>query len=586
MKKLDKLILKSFIGPFVVTFLVAVFILLLVYMMKYFDDFIGKNLGFMVLGELMGYFSINQMPMALPLAVLISSLMTYGKLGEHFELTAIKGSGISLLRIILPAFVFCVMLAIGAFVLSDQVVPTANLRAFSLLYDIKQTKPSLDLREGQFYNGIPKYSIKINKKYPDGVAIKDIIIYDHTDGSGNTKVIIADSCRMYSFMGDRYLKMDLFDGHYYIEEKKQSGRKAKGQISQFARTKFDNMDLVFSLASFDLNDTDESLFADNRYMKGIKALSNSIDSMSNSMMDSKFKLYGAVANTYRLHLSGYIAPPQALEEKKQWLDSVRAVKAEEQARLDSINGKEDKPEILKGDDPSFVKKEAADSTNVIGKLRMNLGKKEQKKSKTKGIVSNLPKDGQVEKKKRNKLKYDSLIVTNDSLIAVIKFKLDSLYQSFGVRDQVLSRAVGNARSVKSTLNSNVLRMKGLKRQLDSHVVEKYKKYAQAFSCIAMFLIGAPLGAIIKRGGLGFPVIISIFFFIIFYVLTSVGDKWAKSGVVDGFYAAWMANVVLFPVGLFFLKQARKDARIFDPDFYNVWIDNLKKWWEARTGKKS
>ncbi|MEP1781550.1 LptF/LptG family permease, partial [Reichenbachiella sp.] len=200
MKKLDKLILKSFIGPFIVTFLVAVFILLLVYMMKYFDDFIGKNLGFMVLAELMGYFSINQMPMALPLAVLISSLMTYGKLGEHFELTAIKGSGISLLRIILPAFVFCVMLAIGAFVLSDQVVPTANLRAFSLLYDIKQTKPSLDLREGQFYNGIPKYSIKISKKYPDGVSIKDIIIYDHTAGDGNKRVIIADSCRMYSFM--------------------------------------------------------------------------------------------------------------------------------------------------------------------------------------------------------------------------------------------------------------------------------------------------------------------------------------------------------------------------------------------------
>ncbi|MEP2511202.1 MAG: LptF/LptG family permease, partial [Reichenbachiella sp.] len=237
MKKLDKLILKSFIGPFIVTFLVAVFILLLVYMMKYFDDFIGKNLGFMVLAELMGYFSINQMPMALPLAVLISSLMTYGKLGEHFELTAIKGSGISLLRIILPAFVFCVMLAIGAFVLSDQVVPTANLRAFSLLYDIKQTKPSLDLREGQFYNGIPKYSIKISKKYPDGVSIKDIIIYDHTAGDGIKRVIIADSCRMYSFMGDRYLKMDLYNGNHYIEEeKKKSGRRGKDEISQFVRT--------------------------------------------------------------------------------------------------------------------------------------------------------------------------------------------------------------------------------------------------------------------------------------------------------------------------------------------------------------
>lgn len=577
MKKLDKLILKSFIGPFIVTFLVAVFILLLVYMMKYFDDFIGKNLGFMVLAELMGYFSINQMPMALPLAVLISSLMTYGKLGEHFELTAIKGSGISLLRIILPAFIFCVMLAIGAFVLSDQVVPTANLRAFSLLYDIKQTKPSLDLREGQFYNGIPKYSIKINKKYPDGVSIKDIIIYDHTAGDGNKRVIIADSCRMYSFMGDRYLKMDLYNGNHYIEEeKKKSGRRGKDEISQFVRTRFANMDLVFSLASFDLNDTDESLFADNRYMKGIKALTQSIDSMSSSILDSKFKVYGTVAGAYKLHLGGYIEPPVQLVEKKQLLDSLKELK--KKAMLDTV------PAIL---DESKAAELANSNPDSSSELKATKTTRSTKRKVAALVAANLkPKNKQTQRKKKKKLRVDSLLITNDSLMAIVKFKMDSIYKRLGVRDQVLSRAVGNARNVKSTLNSTVLRMKGLKRSLDSHVVEKYKKYAQAFSCIAMFLIGAPLGAIIKRGGLGFPVIISIFFFIIFYVLTSVGDKWAKSGVVDGLYAAWMANVILFPVGVFFLKQARKDAKIFDADFYNVWIENLKKWWESRRNNKS
>ncbi|MEO9801759.1 MAG: LptF/LptG family permease [Reichenbachiella sp.] len=577
MKKLDKLILKSFIGPFIVTFLVAVFILLLVYMMKYFDDFIGKNLGFMVLAELMGYFSINQMPMALPLAVLISSLMTYGKLGEHFELTAIKGSGISLLRIILPAFVFCVMLAIGAFVLSDQVVPTANLRAFSLLYDIKQTKPSLDLREGQFYNGIPKYSIKISKKYPDGVSIKDIIIYDHTAGDGNKRVIIADSCRMYSFMGDRYLKMDLYNGNHYIEEeKKKSGRRGKDEISQFVRTKFANMDLVFSLASFDLNDTDESLFADNRYMKGIKALTQSIDSMSSSILDSKFKVYATIASSYKLHLGGYIEPPIELVEKKEYLDSLKELR--KQLKLDTI------PAILGESKPSELANAKQDTSSELKVSK----KSNVKKGKVAALVAaNLkPKNSQTERKKKKKLRVDNLLITNDSLIAVVKFKMDSIYKKLGVRDQVLSRAVGNARNVKSTLNSTVLRMKGLKTSLDSHVVEKYKKYAQAFSCIAMFLIGAPLGAIIKRGGLGFPVIISIFFFIIFYVLTSVGDKWAKSGVVDGLYAAWMANVILFPVGIFFLKQARKDAKIFDADFYSVWIENIRGWWQSRRNDKS
>lgn len=573
MKKLDKLILKSFIGPFVITFLVAVFILLLVYMMKYFDDFIGKNIGFATLGELMGYFSINQMPMALPLAVLISSLMTYGKLGEHFELTAIKGSGISLLRIILPAFVFCLMLAFGAFLLSDKVVPTANLRAFSLLYDIKQTKPALDLREGQFYNGIPKYSIKIEKKYPDGVSIKGIVIYDHTSGSGNKTVILADSCRMYSFMGDRYLKMDLFNGNYYVEEEKASGKKGKDQITQFVRTKFANMDLVFSLASFDLNDTDDNLFADNRYMKGIKELTESIDSMSHSMLNSRHQVYGSVASSYKLHMAGYIAPPEGLVQEKQLLDSLKELRV---ALRDSLQ------KIAKAKEIDSLQSKV---DSIPDKKPARKSFKRDRNKTTRGVVTAKAKNYQVKKKIEKKTRLDSLYISNDSLVAMVKIKMDSVYERQGVRDQVLSRAVGNARNIKSTLNSNVLKMRGLKTSLDSHVVEKYKKFAQAFSCIVMFLIGAPLGAIIKRGGLGFPVIISIFFFIIFYVLTSVGDKWAKSGVVDGLYAAWMANVVLFPIGVFFLKQARKDAKIFDADFYSVWIDNAKNWWKARMKKK-
>ena len=542
--------------------------------MKYFDDFIGKNIGFATLSKMMGYFSINQMPMALPLAVLISSLMTYGKLGEHFELTAIKGSGISLLRIILPAFVFCLMLAFGAFVLGDQVVPTANLRAFSLLYDIKQTKPALDLREGQFYNGIPKYSIKIDKKYPDGISIKNIIIYDHTESDGNRRVIIADSCRMYSFMGDRYLKMDLFNGNHYIEEEKQSGRKGVDQITQFVRTKFANMDLVFSLASFDLNDTDESLFADNRYMKGIKELTQSIDSMSHTIVDSEHKLFGSVASSYKFHMSGFIAPPEDLVEKKDLLDSLKKEKLAKIAREDSIK-------------TALAQKDSLEALpdSALKKVFKPMAFSKNRTIKTRGEVKQRSKDYEEKKKYEKKIHLDSLIISNDSLVALVKYRMDSVIKRMGERDQVLSRAVGNARNIKSTLNSNVLRLRGLKSSLDSHVVEKYKKYAQAFSCIVMFLIGAPLGAIIKRGGLGFPVIISIFFFIIFYVLTSVGDKWAKSGVVDGLYAAWMANVILLPVGVFFLKQARKDAKIFDADFYNVWIENLKNWWELKVKKK-
>src|SRR6187402_3179478 len=166
MKKIDKLVLKAFIGPFILTFLVVVFILLMQHMLKYFDDIIGKGLGMDVIGQLLFYFAIFMTPVAMPLAVLLSSLIAYGNLGEHFELTAVKSAGFSLTRTLLPIFFFVVALTVVAFYVNNNLVPKAALEAYSLLYDIKQKKPALDLREGSFYQGIPDMSIKVNKKYP------------------------------------------------------------------------------------------------------------------------------------------------------------------------------------------------------------------------------------------------------------------------------------------------------------------------------------------------------------------------------------------------------------------------------------
>src|SRR3954469_14075394 len=175
MKKIDKLILGSFIGPFILTFLVVVFILLMQHMLKYFDDIIGKDLGYEVIGRLMFYFAIFMIPVAMPLAVLLSSLITFGNLGEHFELTAIKASGISLLRTLQPIFFFVLLLTGLAFYVNNNLVPQAALEAYSLLYDIKQKKPALELREGTFYNGLPDISIKVDKKFPkDDAALKGV----------------------------------------------------------------------------------------------------------------------------------------------------------------------------------------------------------------------------------------------------------------------------------------------------------------------------------------------------------------------------------------------------------------------------
>src|SRR5687767_7037045 len=229
MRKIDKLVLKAFIGPFIMTFLVVVFILLMQHMLKYFDDIIGKDLGWSVVGQLLFYFAIFMTPVAMPLAVLLSSLIAFGNLGEHFELTAIKSSGISLLRTLQPIFFFVLVLTGLAFYANNYLVPKAALEAYSLLYDIKQKKPALELREGSFYNGIDDISIKVDKKFPeDEAALKGVIVYDHRQNDGNKKVMVADSGRMYTVLNERYLKFELFNGYDYSEglsEQKDMGGK-------------------------------------------------------------------------------------------------------------------------------------------------------------------------------------------------------------------------------------------------------------------------------------------------------------------------------------------------------------------------
>src|SRR6188768_789475 len=203
MKKIDKLVLGAMLGPFFMTFLVVVFILLTQHMLKYFDDIIGKGLGGDVISQLLFYFAIFMTPVALPLAVLLSSLIAFGNLGERFELTAIKSAGVSLVRTLYPIFFFVLILTGVAFYANNNMVPKAALEAYSLLYDIKQKKPALDLREGAFYNGINDISIKVDKKFPeDDAALKGVIVYDHRQNDGNKKVMVADSGRMYTVLNE------------------------------------------------------------------------------------------------------------------------------------------------------------------------------------------------------------------------------------------------------------------------------------------------------------------------------------------------------------------------------------------------
>jgi lipopolysaccharide export system permease protein len=468
MKKLDKLIIRSFIGPFLLTFAIVEFVLLTQYILKYLDELVGKDLGAEVFGELLFYFSINMAPVALPLAVLLSSLMTFGNLGEHHELTAIKTSGIALPRILRPVFFIVAAVSIGAFFFNNYMVPKANLKAYSLLWDIRHKKPTMNFKEGAFYGGFPGYSIKINKKLDDLGNVQDVMIYDHSKGGSNTTVILADSGKMYTDFNNAYLVLELFDGNSYVD---QGNAAIRNSGEQFIRQQFNESKLVLSLASFNLDRTREELFSDNKMMKNI----NQLDAVTDSLAKYRAK------------------------EQQTFATNV---------------------------DP-FYSYFKADTTRL--KYGVNLEGKE--------------------------------------LCGFNLKKVDAI---------AASTATNKARNIKTYTLSYVERLDNKTRDIYNYGIEIWRKFTQSGSILIMFLIGAPLGAIIKKGGLGVPVIISILFFIVMYVLSILGEKWAREGIVSVGAGMLAANLILLPIGLFFLYQAQNDSNLLEVDFWRKIMTRLRR----------
>jgi lipopolysaccharide export system permease protein len=521
MKKLDKLLITSFLGPFVLTFLVVVFVLLMQHMLKYFDDIIGKDLGWDVLGTLLFYFAIFMTPIALPLAVLLSSLITFGNLGEHFELTAIKSLGVSLTRALVPISALVIIITGIAYMANNYLVPKAALEAYSLLYDIKQKKPSLDLREGSFYAAIPDVSIKVNKKYPDGITLKGVVIYDHRNRSGNREVTVADSGRMFTMMNNGYLKLELFGGYNYSEGGTTEREMVGGQNASkdtFSKTHFDKTFIVFDLSSFKLTRTNQQWFQSNRIMRNTSELTRDMDSVRNEMNLSRLSLFDHANSAYT-----------PLSKKS------KAVK-------DSLNEMR--------------------SVDVQARRHVN--------------IDSIVKHSQV-KKKRKQTERSKALVSLDTLTnqSGKGTNLDSLFDSQPTKSEIAA-ALTSARSTKTQLLSVTENLKSLQYEYNVFQIQWHKILASSAACLIMFLIGAPLGSIIKRGGLGVPVLTSIIFFILFYVMSLMGEKWAKQEAVSVPAGVWASDVILLMFGLIFLRQARLDARLFESDFYRVVIERLKR----------
>ena len=492
MKKLDKLVLKSFWGPFIITMSVVVFVFLMRIMIFYIDDFVSKDLGILDYAQLFFFFSLITVPTALPLAMLLSSLMAFGNLGEFFELTAIKSAGISVTRAMAPLFIVAIGISIFSFYFNDRISPWANLKGYSLLYDIKTTKATLKIKDGIFYNDLPGYSIKVDKKEENGKLI-GMVIYKHSTRSyeiGNTEIILADSGRMYSINDNRYLVIELYNGTHYTEVPAAASGSVSyvtspavpgTAISNFRRDAFDHYKMTESLSSFGMKRTDEGQFKYHEFMKNIGDLTTTADSLRKSYDQTQKDL---VPSSKQYYSYNYRTEIDKSIKKGKWIDSLL------------------------------------------------------------------------------------VLPVSDSL-----------------KKEIFTNAKSASASMLSYVNLQSDYLQTKLKDANKYELEKHHKYTQALSCLIMFLIGAPLGAIIKKGGFGVPVLVSILFFILLYVLTNQGDKWVKEGLLVVPVGAWLANTILLLTGLYFVDRARSDSRLFEKDVYLMFIKKIKSRWASRFGKK-
>lgn len=473
MRKIDKLVLQAFWGPFSLTTLVVIFIFLLRLVLFYFSDLFGKDLGFFIYIELFFYFSLITLPLALPLSVLLSSLMTFGKLGENFELTALKSAGISITRIMRPIFITAIGLSIFMFWFNNVALPWANLKGWGLLYDIKTTKTTLNIKDGIFYSDLPGYSIKVAKKYPDNKTLKSLIIYDHTHNDGNRHVTLADSAQMYTILNKKYLIFELFNGKDYVED---ADRGSNLDATDLALHHFKKSKIVMSLEAFDMHKTEDNQFAHHEIMRSNVQLDSDEDSLRRVIRNIKIGFPKAAGPNF-IYYFHPVAHSYKMLKSSSWVA----------ARIDS------------------------------------------------GA------------KKRNRDIYD-------------------------IVDQQITNMGIFAETNRVNLESREEKL--LKTRLEWH-----RKFTTSLAILVMFLIGAPLGAIIKRGGFGIPVVVAVSFFILMYIMSQQGDKMAKEGKLILEIGAWISNTILTLIGLYFLRIAVNDSRLFEADNYLVLWGRFKQKWQ-------
>lgn len=450
------------------------FILLMFFLFKYIDDFIGKGFEWYTILEIMLYQSAVSVSMALPLAVLLSSIMTFGTLGENYELVAIKSAGISLQKAMRPLFLMVIALSVASFFFSDYMLPKANSKYYSLLYDMRNKKLSFLIKPGVFNNSIPNYAIRVERKgkvNPD--SLFGITIYNHNTSNGIPTIILAKKGRMIKTQDGNVLILKLIEGISY-EEAKGSGSMTYNPRQTLTRMRFKETEVKLDFSSFTkFNRTEEERFQDNAPMLNLKGLTKRADSI-NRTIDSLNKTTEINAGSY--------------------YKQTRYVKGYTRLKV--------KPKAIPGD-----------------------------------ILRAIPKS---------------------------------------MRTSAIQNGIELTASVQQVVENRLMEYDLRRKEVMKSDIEYQRKFTLAVSCLLLFFIGAPLGAIIRKGGLGLPVVIAVVFFLIYHIISTVAEKSAKEGSLDPVFGMWMAIIILSPLGIFLTYKATVDSAIFDIDYYKQLVLNLFK----------
>ena len=465
-KKLDLFIIKTFATNLAGTFFICLFIFIMQLLWRWIDDFVDKGLDFYVLAQFFMLSSITLVSQALPFAILLASLMTFGNFGEKLELLAMKAAGIPLLRIMAPLIVFCAMLGGISFYFQNVVSPYAQMKLYTLLYSIKQTSPESEIPEGIFYDRLEGYNIYVNKKNIDTGMLYDVVIYDTSGGFENTNILLADSATITNTADERHMILSMYSGEQFSNLQEQ---KIQKKNVPYRRETFSRKDVVIELeGGFEMKDA--SIMKSNADSKNMKELEVAIDTIS-YQNDS-------IAQNYWKNL------------KRTTYDAVTNLDHEDTVMMQKNN-----------------------------------------------ILS---------------IKYDSIYTTatKQSKLVWKRAQLNKVKQM----------------KVDYEIKHNILHSR--EKDLNKHKISWWKKFTLSLGCLIFFFIGAPLGAIVRKGGLGYPVLISVATFILYHIFDTAGYKMSREGEWHVWFGAWLSTMVLSPLGLFFTYQSNKDSEIFNSDSIN------------------